>query len=516
MNTRNKHHFMPASAMISESVKKDSSGLPHLGWGTLGILIISLALRWALVLRGGQYYFSDEGRYEASRETAGLLLQGRVGEGLARLIISPEHLGFKFIGILPAMVENLTVESLLIPGLFFSLFSVLNLYLIHLITRRAGASRTESLYALILASVSMSLLYYARHLMPYDPAMMFGLLAVYTAVGERTTINASLSCGALTFLCFITYNGYWTLAALAILLHVVRRGVQPAPLLRTGAAAIGGFIVPAILLIGFSLLAGTNLLTEYSVFSTTVSQGSYAEGWSLPFEYFWHTEHLVFIALTVLSISTLFRTDEERKSALVWIGAILFIYLCLLVLSVFLNSFVVYGRLARQMMPFLILPAASGLAGIEREFPSGRRLVRGILAVLVLQAAWNFSASLKLTYPREFAWEAQTKYPVIEFSEKRLAFGAPTLCRNNGFILEYVKRFAVPPEPNPQVQGQLLLSAPHPDTFLPYQYEGYTREERQVLRQLNPQMRLYKAGEMFMSDTNPVWASMKNCWIGEE
>jgi hypothetical protein len=172
-----------------------------------GILCASLLLRWILVLQGGQYYFSDEERYETSRLFAEQLLQGKITEAFSQFFISPEHLGFKIIGILPALVEQFTRESLVIPALFFSLFSTLNLLALYKISQRLGASKTESLYVLILAALSMSLLYYSRHLMPYDSAMTFGLFAVYAALTEKPNTKTSLACGTLGFACFITYNG---------------------------------------------------------------------------------------------------------------------------------------------------------------------------------------------------------------------------------------------------------------------------------------------------------------------
>jgi len=484
---------------------------------TVGIILTaSLVLRWILVLRGGQYYFSDEGRYETSRNVVKLLLQGSLPEALSQVFIAPEHLGFKIIGILPALIENITTQSFIIPGLFFSLFSVINLYIIYMISMKSGAGQRESLYALFVASICMSLLYFARHLMPYDPAMTFGLLAIYSTMDKKAAAKASLGSGALGLLCFITYNGYWTLAAAAMLLHLVSQQKSIVSLLRSGAWTAAGFIAPAVGLFTLAMLAGTNLLAEYRSFSTTVSQGDFAEGWSLPFEYFWHTEHFIFVALLVFSIFALFKVKENKRTVLMWAGTALCIYVCLLVFSVFLHSFVVYGRLARQVIPFLILPAASGLSELAHTFPSGQKLVQVILAGIVLQAAWNYKASYDLTYPRDFAWEAQTRYPEFEFSEKRLAFGAPTLCQNNGYIAEYVKRFDVPPiQQNPPIVGQILLAAPHPDTFLPYQYEGYTNEQRTYLRRLEPETRLYKAADDFMSGTNPIWTTMKNCRVNE-
>jgi hypothetical protein len=478
-------------------------------------LLLSLAFRWGLVIRGGQYYFSDEGRYEFSRTVAKLLLQGEVSAAFSQIFTNPEHLGFQIIGILPALVENFTRDSLLIPGLFFSIFSVLNLYLIYAISLRAGANQKPALYALILSALSMSLMYYTRHLLPYDTGMTFGLLAVYAALDERPSARAALACGTLSFLCFITYNGYWILTALTMVLCVVRRSKTFPGFFRIGIWTAVGFFAPALLLLEISALAGINIVDAYRTFSTTVSQGSFAEGWSLPFEYYWHTEHLVFFAILILSIPALFNQNNGKKTAWTWAGATAFIYLNMFVLSVVLHKFVVMARQVRQMTPFLVLLAASGLAGLEQRFSLGQKLVRGILAVLLLQAGWNYLASYNLTYPREFVWEAQTRFPAFEFSEKRLAFGAPTLCQNNGYVAEYVKHFAVPPEPNPPVEGELLLSAPHPDNFLPYQYEGYTYEQRLYLRELKPEMRLYKADAGFMSESNPIWKTMKNCVVNE-
>lgn len=488
---------------------------PDHRWGVAAILFISLILRWILIFRGGQYYFSDEQRYETSRAVADLIASGNFNQALAQLFIAPEHLGFKIIGIIPALFEQFTRESLIIPAHFFSLFSTLNLYLIYQISRRAQATERESLTALIFAASSMSLLYYSRHLMPYDSALTFALLVLYVALAEKPTIKTSLACGGLSFLCFITYNGYWSLAGLGMLVHIFRNNASIIELLRKGLLAATGFIAPIILLFIAALWSGTNLLTEYRVFATTVSQGSYAEGWSLPFEYFWHTEYLVFIALILLSLYAIFESKGRNKTINLWAGATIFIYLCLLIPSVFLHSFVVYGRLVRQMMPFFILLSASGLARIELNFSEGQKLARVLLAVIIIQAAWNYKTSYNVSYPREFAWKAQTLQPEFEFSEKRLAFGAPTLCQNNGFVIENVKHFITPPEPNLPVQGDILLSEPHTDNFLPYQYEGYTYDERQKFRELQLQMRFYKVDDGFMSESNPAWTTIKNCVVKE-
>src|SRR5215475_4474643 len=98
-------------------------------------------------------------------------------------------------------------------------------------------------------------------------------------------------------------------------------------------------------------------------------------------------------------ISQFKNPGQHRK---LWIGGILFIYLCLLIPSVILRYLVVYGRLARQMIPFLALLSAHGLIQMENRVASGRKFTLVILVIIFIQAIWNFIYSYDLSYPREF------------------------------------------------------------------------------------------------------------------
>jgi hypothetical protein len=489
---------------------------PNHTWLVMIVLLISLLLRWTLILRGGQYYISDETRYEVSRDVARFLLQGQVGEALQQFTISPEHLLFKVVGIVPALMEQLLGTSLGLPALFFSFFSLLNLYLIFLLAQRTAGSANQPLYALLLAAACLSLLYYSRHLFPYDMALSFGLLALYVVLRWAPSVQMSLLCGGLSFLCFITYNGYWPLAGFAMLANVFIADVEITRILKKIVWTATGFLAPLVLLIIVMLWSGTDMISAYRLFATSITQGNFEEGWSLPFAYFWHTEHAVILILGALAvIAILGQIRHPRRETLLWLGGIVFIYLCLLIPSVILHYFVVYGRLARQLIPFIVLLAVQGLAQLEHRAVFGHRIVALILITVFVQAGLNFVRSYALTYPREFVALAQSKYPPFEFSSKRLAFGAPVICQNNGYIMENAKYFVTPPEAVPQVQGALLLSAPHPLNFLPYQYDGDPPVIRHIFRKLELRMNFYKVDEQFASEAHPAWMSIKNCMVRE-
>lgn len=479
-------------------------------WMVVTILVVSLLLRWGLVIRGGQYYFSDEHRYEVSQQVVDLIIQGNVAESLSRLFTAPEHLGFKIIGTVPALIEKLTGPSLVIPALFFSLFSVLNLYIIFLLAQRVGATNREALWALGIAAASHSLLYYARHLMPYDTAMTFGLLSLYVALKKEPTIKTSLLCGTLGFLCFVTYNGYWLLAGFAMLSHVFAAENKISAFLRGGLLLATGFVIPLLMIVSVSRLAGINFMAEYTKFANTITQGDYAEGWRLPFEYFWHAEHFFVVIVGILSLTGLLHIFKSNvRYPVWWIAGLCFVYLLLVVFSVFTQSFVVLGRLARQMLPFLILLSAHGLAKLAAQRTLARYVPTLVMVLIVVQGLWNYGNSFTLSYPRQFADQAQAQYPDFTFSPKRLLFGAPSLCQNNGYAMENAKYFLTGTEINLQVKGHVLLSRPHPINFLPYQYEGYPPEIRRQFRERNLQMTFYRL------DNDQDLKNIKNCYIRE-
>jgi hypothetical protein len=255
---------------------------------------------------------------------------------------------------------------------------------------------------------------------------------------------------------------------------------------------------------------GIDLIAEYTEFAGTVNQGEYSEGWSLPFEYFWHTEYFLLVILGILTLLAVFHILKSNdRYPLWWLAGLSFVYACLVLFSVYFHSFVVLGRLARQMMPFVILLSAYGLARLATQTPVWRNVSVLVIFLVVLQGLTNYGISFAQSYPGEFSSEAQAQYEDFTFSQKRLIFGAPSLCHNNGYAMENAKYFLTATETNPEINGTVLLSESHPVNFLPYQYEGYTPDQRRQFRQRNLQMTFYKL------DDDAEMKDIKNCFVNE-
>jgi hypothetical protein len=207
-----------------------------------------------------------------------------------------------------------------------------------------------------------------------------------------------------------------------------------------------------------------------------VTQGSFEEGWRLPFEYLWHAEHGLLVAWLISLGWCLVTLRRASASPLVRAGLVGLIFVCvaLAIGSTFLHRFVVYGRLARQLVPFFCLLSAYVLARWWQQ-PAGvlpRRLAMATIAALVVQSAFNFSQSFTQVFPADL--------------ERRFGPSArsPLTWINVGHIYPVPQKVVLPE------RYVLVYEAPHPLTFLPYQYEGYTPEQRRLLRSTDITMRL--------------------------
>lgn len=493
---------------MEDQVSKTISFLKKHGFVIL-VLSVSALLRWMLIFRGGQFFFPDESRYGIAQDTAALLLDGKLRAALFTLTSEIAHLGFKAMALVPALIQNAFHTTTVLPAIFFSLFSILNLFLIWKIAQKTGGEQVAS-YAILLAACSQVLLFYSRHFLPYDQAMFFGLLTLYIALHEPANPKLSLLCGAIGFLCLITYNGYWAIAGLGMLVHLFH-GMKERGWFWKRSIFLGlGFLIPLALMLGIFLFLRNDFLSNYGIFLQKITQGDFSEGWTLPFAYFWHAEHGLILGLGLLAIIALIHLRRQgNATSYLGLAGILFIYLCLVISSNLTHTFVVYGRLARQMMPFLILLAASGLGFVTSWKPGKQWLVNFLLFILIVQSLWNYRSSYVLVFPREFVTEVQAEYPEFKISSKMMQFYSPPVCHNNAFLAANVHYLYDWSQPVPSLEGKALRKALHPVNFLPYQYEGYSPEQRQDLRRQNFEMVFYRLDN---EDLSNVTRTIENCY----
>ena len=468
---------------------------------------LASVLRLMLVVQGGQLYWPDERLYTQVLDIFDLH-QGRWFDIVKALFSTQDHLGFALISAPIAAVQFGIGHALsrsgtglmLLPGIVLSLASVASIALVYAIAIRAGRHCFEALIAAALMASSATMFYYARHLLPYDVSLALGLIALWCAIG--TTRRDSLTCGAAASAAFVTYNGYWLLAASVILLHVTHEGrtTLRSAMVRGVYAALGFLMVPAVIML-VELLTGAPLMfSGMRRLAGTVSDGYAPEGFSLPWTYLWHAEHALLVAWIAAAVFVVVRRSlwnpQRQRTATMWVLAALFIYLALGCSSAILHVFVVMGRQARQVVPFLCLATAAAVVELleRRRLPAW--LVTVAVVALVGQAGWNFRQPLQQRFPRDLIAEITTKYGPIDFEN---TIDGPPLTHDHvesRWVLLNAQHLYNPRAPRPPLPASVIevMRFRHPQQFLPYQYEGLRPTERQVLRGTDISMRLIDIG----------------------
>jgi hypothetical protein len=449
------------------------------------LLLIAFVLRILLILSGGQLYMPDEIRY-------GRALQAVHDRNFLALLQGYDHTGFTILAIIPASFHKIAVlifaeppgSLLKVPALLLSLASVGCIGMTYAVARRARASSRESFIAALLMALSAGMFYWSRHLIPYDTSILIALIAIYVGIQPRGGVGRSFVVGFLACWVFLCYNGYWLLALIVMAIHLVYAQRR----LMSAVLAGLGFIAPVAL---FTLLT----LDSYPFvlglvgFAGTVTQGWYGEGWSLPFEYFWVTEGLialVWLGGCVLALSAYRHTHDRR--VLVWLGAIAAIYLGLVVTSVLLQKFVVYGRTARELIPFICLLAAYGYNTLPR------RTTNIVLAVTVLIAIPNFLGAFLFQFP-EVA-EERARLSVGTFARDYTFQGSERPPIGEGRYVLLNTQYIYPVTGvKPLPHGAVLFTMPHPYNFAPFLYEGLDPAMRDIVREAGAEMILVDTGE---------------------
>ena len=437
-------------------------------------------------MTGGQFYFPDENRYRNSRLVVDKIFSGETKSALSSFNYEL-HFASRVIGLLPALVEKLTFQDARIPALFFSFFSVLNIYLIWRLSLSFGSSEREALLTAFLFSLSATHFYYARHLFPYDLSMTFFFSALLVSIKKTPSKwqNACL-CGTLCAIGFLTYNGYWTLAALTLLIHIFYGPPSWRQMLNRSLLSGVSFILPILLVGALSKVFGGNLQNPITyILEKTVGQGDFSEGGRLPFAYLWHAEHGMLFLWMFSFLYCLWEagTGNRSKQAAIGIIGVIFIYGVFFIFSVGFQKLVVYGRLVRQLVPFCCLLTAHCLARLR--IPGKimtNHLVNILMILIILQAAINFYRPFTLVFPSDFKEIVQKERRVIN-----ILFGSGP----------WVTLYAYHIYPEPQAAfsltsrpHQVVLRYPHPLEYLPYQYEGHTADQRRKLRSTDINMRL--------------------------
>lgn len=449
-------------------------------WWIWIILCFSYVLRVYLCSHGGQYYWPDESRYNETRDAVYFLFHPAAGSAGGELLRHADHWFFRFICIPPALYEEAVGNSPRVAACYFAAFSVLAIGLIYRVAKAAGASEREALFAAFFASASSTLLMYARHFFPYDAALCFLLAALLVNFGQ-VRIKTSFLVGVVASLGFLTYNGYWLLAGIILTLHCTLGTRSLKEVFIRGVAAGLGLLAPIISAILLARFWHYDLVALGREFSGTIVQGDFHIGGRILAEYLWSADRIILPVLVVGTLAGLtsgFRRGENNRFVW-WISITVALAGGLVVFSDVAPKFVVYGRLARCLVPFLCLSAAFAFDRYSRG-TVGRLLVSAVALVVIVSAAFNFSPIAAQIFPIEF--RALAKQEI--HARKR-----DPLDRYRVVHAEHLWGALITTR---APVGDTVFRRSHPLQYRPYQYEGFSAEQRRLFGENDISMRVIR------------------------
>lgn len=487
------------------------------------ILIISGCLRIILAFNGGQFWFPDEIRYFRSFDLWDILRQSGVRSALIYLSTTYDHGGFSVIGLLPVVIQKLSMIDARIAASVMAQFSTANIALIYGIAKNTGLSSKESLLACILMSTSSCMIVYSRHLVPYDSALFFALFAIWLGTIKKSHLFYAFICGLLANISFWIYSGYWIISGTSILIctfYIYAHNRQKT--IFRFILLILGFCIPFLMLSLTSYFYNRSFyFDELLKFSRTAVQGDFSEGFKIPFIYLFYAEYHLSLVFTLGIFVFLFHIAINGKKTVenyLWALVIVMIYMVLFFQSTIMNSMVVYGRTVRQMIPFICLVSAQGLIFITARLSDRLPFLRvNYFAIIVcfvcLTAIPNFITPFMQWFPRDVIREVSKIHKQIEFQNTidfplngifdRLDQPPFSNYTNGSYLtlnsqIELLKKplllnvnyfYPIAPKTN-TFNGKLIWQTPHPAQYKPYQYEGYTPYERFLLKSINISIQL--------------------------
>lgn len=452
------------------------------------MLVVSLALRWAIAVRGGQYYWSDESRYSRAQAALGEFLKGQWSQGLQELFRGADHVLFRVLALIPAGAERAFwggAAPTWFGACFFGLFSAGILLLVWCIVRKTEREETAAAWACFFSAGCVTGLYYSRHYFPYDASLFVFLLSFWIGLGKTRPLRSWTS-GLLAGIGYLVYNGYWSVGAALLVAHCLFRAENVRGFLIRGVAAGVGLVTPVFAVIALARAGGVDYLADTVQFSRTVTQGDFGQGLRFVVDFTRESEGTYAAVLLVLVLVSLVgrrRTRScSRGASVLWVG----VGLLLLGLTVFFSDvlprFVVYARTAKPLYLFLAMAAG---AAITRAPGFQHRWFRwGMAAACLFVICANFAQPLRQQFPLDFRVQAQRRVEVEAKRDPGVALGL----LNASVFHRPVFAREIP-------KYEALLEAKHPLQFRPYVYDGYTQAMRDEFAAHDFTMRLVRFTE---------------------
>ena len=493
----------------------------------LAILIVLAAMAVRVSWMGkGVYAFTDETRYLASQQLVSDVSQGHIKKGFEALLITDARPVDCLLHAMPALLQQLILHSqglnhpnsliwvqyfhILLFGLLAFVFFQLTILLFP----------NNAYYGVLTLACFVLLInnhVHARHILPYDTALLFllyALILIVRAHREKGIISTHIKCmaGVLAALACLTYPGYyWLPILMMVYLFMVSGSDRFMDGLREVIPFILGAVTIFVLFEGLYWSYGKSLVYGLAGLAIGINQGDYHESLEFLILYMKETNGIVgwilsytFLIIGAISLVGLLRARMKVfDPVMVFLGLAFGAWAFHVVLGEVFEFMVFYGRLIHAFVPFMLW----AVLAVCLRLKSMASPALAVLAALCLFSFWNFHQMYQsITYPRDVLYTfshphslVTTGDAVIELTKNKPQTGPycnihssyayyqltgrridPSLFFYNTSILYPIERQSI--VKCVQSFDKYLLRTPYYLCFAPYGYEGYSAAARKRLQ----------------------------------
>ncbi|WP_216726726.1 hypothetical protein [Hymenobacter siberiensis] len=404
--------------------------------------------------------------------------------------------------------------SLQVPQAFNVLIVSLNALLLYRIYRRFF-SVGLALLGLALYSSLVNTNLYLRHLLPYDHSLLFFLLALLVLLRPKAAVSYRLQAliGLLGGLSYAIYPGYFMgpilLMALVLLAGFGGKSNDWPRSIKLAVMQLAGLLVVLLAFEGLARLGHTSYWASSRYIATTVTQGSFDEGFVFIGSYFRQVEGWLGISLLVLFgvglglsvrlYSSANVSGAERGLArlltavfLVWLGYALVVQVG--------HKLVFYGRTLHFFVPFIIMGALVALRAAGRMVQSRAWLYWGSGSIALGHFGVFLVGYLAVDYPCDVAYRAGI------FDYQQIAASLVSVCDED--LMAYrlfgprLRSQLTQKDSTPAFQllnfaylypvtcyrpahlrpGKVVADVPYFMKYPAYQFEGHSARQRTILQ----------------------------------
>ncbi len=504
------------------------------------IFVAFIGIYRLVLIDRGAVSFPDEEIHYNSVSALSYLFNGDVKDFCNSISATFGRPGEATIRFMPALGQRILQKyfaieyddprSLLIETIFNVIISIVILIIFYNISLILFNQKfLQAILSTVVYSLLVNTNMYIRHILPYNDSLLFFMIIIYYLLKNikkksHLSVNNIIIVGLLAGFSFVTWDGSYVVPPFIFLMllfanqnnfHRNKNITQLLVLILSTVSVL--FIYEIIARIG-----GLSFLKLLFIQSISQNQGSFEEGFTFLPKYLIQVEGLIGYVILIFTVSYLIKVIYDGiKNKTVTLTdnpikiLILIVFIEILfhgLMTVIFHKLMFYGRFLHLFYPFFVWAT---IAFIVEIINIKHQKVFFIVLILVSFISFiNFSSEyLSLAYPGDVLYKQKIKInntessnlinespPLFKISKpghiyKKSNLSYPTIYTENDFVLiNFCFYYPISNEYTayqPSMSQKLLYDAEHWQSFIAYQFEGSSIEERELLGRRNYRVRIY-------------------------